>query len=79
MHMKLIVVAIFGILMTLFGLLWFLQGAEIIHLNPILCVSNCEPLTGKSLLWQIVGTVTFLVGVSTIVVCARQARCQRKN
>ena len=79
MSKKLIIVTIFGVVTALLGLLWFLQGAEIIHLNPILCVSNCEPLTGKSLLWQIVGAATFLAGIFTVVVCARRVRRHRKN
>jgi hypothetical protein len=78
MTKKLIIISILGILVALLGLLWFLQGAEIVHLNPILCFSDCVPLTGKSLSWQVIGAVTFLVGIVTVVFCTRQAKPQNK-
>lgn len=60
-------IAVFlGIIMTLLGLLWFLQGSDLIHLKPILCFADCEPITGRSLQWQIIGAVTFVVGAFII-------------
>jgi hypothetical protein len=60
------IVAIIGIIITLLGLLWFLQGTGIIVIPPILCVANCEPLTGPSLIWAISGAITFIIGVLLI-------------
>ena len=56
----------FGIIVTLLGLLWFLQGTGIIHLRPILCVANREPITEPSLVWAVIGAVAFVAGVFLI-------------
>jgi hypothetical protein len=64
--MKKIVLAIVGIIAVLLGLLWFLQGADLVHIKPILCFANCEPVTGKSLTWQITGAIVFAVGIFII-------------
>jgi hypothetical protein len=63
MKIKHVAQLLVGIILTLLGLLWFLQGADVIHLRPILCFADCEVLTGKSLQWQITGAVTFMIGV----------------
>jgi hypothetical protein len=51
-----------GIILLLLGLLWFLQGSDLVHIKPILCFANCTPITGKSMTWQIVGGVVFIMG-----------------
>lgn len=68
MKIKRIAQLIVGIIMTLLGLLWFLQGMDVIHLRPIsiLCFANCELISGKSLQWQITGAVTFIVGILVV-------------
>lgn len=66
MKIKQIVFLLIGVIVTLLGLLWFLQGADIIHPKPLLCFADCEPITGKSLQWQITGVVTFIVGILII-------------
>jgi len=62
MKIKQIVFLLIGVVVASLGLLWFLQGADIIHLKPLLCFANCEPITGKSLPWQIIGAIVFIVG-----------------
>lgn len=62
MNKKSIAAIIFGIILALLGLLWFLQGSDLVHIKPILCFANCEPITGKSLQWQIVGSIVFIIG-----------------
>lgn len=52
-----------GLVLVALGGLWVLQGADIIRIQPILCVANCEPLVGGSLTWLIVGLVTLVIGV----------------
>jgi len=37
---------VFGVALSLLGLLWLLQGADLVHMRPILCVANCKPLEG---------------------------------
>ncbi|MFA5080354.1 MAG: hypothetical protein WC472_01885 [Candidatus Paceibacterota bacterium] len=64
--MKKIALAIVGIIAALLGLLWFLQGADLVHIKPLLCFANCQPVTGKSLTWQITGAIMFIVGIFII-------------
>lgn len=67
MKLKNFVLIIVGTIATLLGLLWFLQGSDIVHLQPILCFANCEPITGKSPLWQVIGAIVFVIGLVVIV------------
>ncbi|GAB3238727.1 hypothetical protein GCM10027447_38300 [Glycomyces halotolerans] len=53
-----------GILISLLGLLWIFQGADLVRIEPILCVADCEPVTGGSLGWLIAGIVTALIGLT---------------
>jgi hypothetical protein len=64
--MNTIVSVIFGIALVSLGLLWFLQGADVLHLEPILCVANCEPLVGGSTNWMIAGIIATVVGALLI-------------
>jgi hypothetical protein len=52
-----------GVAITLLGLLWFLQGADLVHVKPILCFADCEPLVGGSAGWLIAGIVGMIVGM----------------
>jgi hypothetical protein len=52
-----------GIGAVLLGLLWILQGADVVRIRPVLCVADCEPVTGGSPLWLTIGAVTCLVGL----------------
>lgn len=63
MNKKQIMVTIFGIIILSLGLLWFLQGSDLVHIKPVLCFANCQTIIGQSLQWQITGAVTFIIGV----------------
>ena len=63
-----------GVAITLLGLLWFLQGADLVHVKPILCFADCEPLVGGSAGWLIAGIVAMILGVLLIRSGARQTR-----
>jgi len=52
-----------GVLLVALGGLWALQGADLVHVRPILCVADCAPLVGGSATWLIVGLVTLVIGV----------------
>ena len=52
-----------GIVLTAFGVLWTLQGADVIWVKPILCFADCETLVGGSSTWLVVGSVSILIGV----------------
>jgi hypothetical protein len=55
-----------GVALTLLGLLWLLQGADLLHIRPILCVANCKPLEGGSVGWMIAGALVLVVGLLVI-------------
>jgi len=53
---------VFGVALSLLGLLWLLQGADLVHIRPILCVANCKPLEGGSAGWMTAGALLLVVG-----------------
>ena len=63
---------VLGIVFFALGVLWALQGADLIRIKPILCVANCEPLVGGSVTWLIVGVVAIAVGVGVLITAIRQ-------
>jgi hypothetical protein len=67
MNIKHLALLIIGIILTFLGSLWFLQGTGIIHLDPVMCVAECEPITGISPTWTVIGAVTSIVGIVIIV------------
>ena len=52
-----------GILLTSLGVLWTLQGADLVRVKPILCFANCKPLVGGSTIWLGVGLVSIAIGL----------------
>ena len=62
-----------GVSLTALGVLWIVQGAGAVHVRPILCVSNCEPVE-KSLGWLIAGVVAAIVGITVAATSARHLR-----
>ena len=63
-----------GIVLLSLGLLWSLQGADLIRMKPILCVANCEPLVGGAVAWLAVGIVAMSVGLGLLVTSKRRRR-----
>lgn len=61
-----------GIVLASLGLLWVLQGADIIRIEPIGCVTNCEPITGGSPLWFAIGVLSLLAGLLLLGLGARR-------
>ena len=57
---------IVGIILTALGLLWSAQGADLIQIKSILCVANCEPITGGSTLWLSIGIITMVIGLALL-------------
>lgn len=52
-----------GVALTLLGLLWLLQGADLLHVRPILCVADCRPVEGGSIGWMTAGAIVLVLGV----------------
>ena len=65
--MKKIIATIVGAIMALLGLLWFLQGADILHIRPILCFADCEYIAGGSWVWEIAGVFAFAIGGAILI------------
>ncbi|MEO6608177.1 MAG: type II CAAX endopeptidase family protein [Aestuariivirga sp.] len=64
--MKKIIAAIVAVMLVLLGLLWFLQGADILHIWPILCFAGCEYISDGSWVWEIVGFFSFALGIAVL-------------
>jgi hypothetical protein len=63
---------IVGIVLVLLGLLWALQGADLIHIEPVMCVANCEPLIGGSTTWLITGVLVMVAGAGMLYTLKRK-------
>ena len=61
-----------GVISVLLGGLWMLQGLGVVHVRPILCFANCEPIQGASRTWAIVGVLVASAGVSAIYFLAKR-------
>ena len=59
-------VLVVGVISALLGGLWLLQGLGVVHVRPILCFANCEPIQGPSSAWAIVGFLMVTAGVIAI-------------
>jgi len=53
---------IVGIFIASLGVLWVLQGADLIWIKPVLCFADCEPMVGGSKVWLGVGSVSIAIG-----------------
>jgi len=62
-NFKKIAILLIGTIVILLGVLWFLQGAAIIQVCPILCFAECECIKGGSLMWEIIGPMVFFIGI----------------
>ena len=74
-----IVGVLVGVFITFLGLLWFLQGAAIIQMRPILCVANCEPIVGRSPFWAATGVIAFIIGIVVVLFSARRRGTEMNN
>ncbi len=59
---KATVLTILGVIVGILGMLWLVQGLGIIQIDPILCVGDCEPITGRSVQWTVIGAIALFVG-----------------
>ena len=58
---------IIGVIALLLGLLWLVQGLGLVTIPPILCVADCEALTGPDLGWAMAGLGLMLAGAAALV------------
>ena len=64
MNPKAGVLVVLGLIVALLGTLWIVQGLGLIEIGPILCFADCEPITGGSLEWTVIGAIALFVGVA---------------
>ncbi len=64
-----------GAIVALLGMLWLVQGLGIVQIDPILCAGDCEPITGRSVEWTVIGAIASFVG--SIIVRAGLSRVNR--
>jgi len=67
-----IAMIVLGVVIFGLGVLWVLQGANAVHVRPILCVSACKPVSGRSGGWFIAGLISVVIGGAMIVAGARR-------
>ena len=65
---------ILGGIAILLGGLWFLQGADIVRIPPILCVAECEPIEGPEPTWAVIGLVVLAAGGLALAYALRRWR-----
>lgn len=63
-----------GIGVLALGLLWFLQGSALLHIEPVLCTADCTPIVGHQPAWQVAGGVAILLGALAIALAVRKLR-----
>jgi hypothetical protein len=51
-----------GLVITLLGGLWLLQGLGLVNIRPILCFVDCAPIQGPSTTWAVIGAVVLTAG-----------------
>jgi hypothetical protein len=79
MEIKKIVGLVIGAFFALLGLLWFVQGVGLLQVCPVVCVGECECLTGSSLFWTVAGAFLFIVGIAIAVVSMRRFGTSSKS
>jgi hypothetical protein len=51
-----------GLIAAVLGGLWLLQGVGVVHLRPMLCFADCDPVQGPSATWTVVGALVLMAG-----------------
>ena len=46
-----------GLVAVSLGGLWLLQGIGVVHLQPLICFADCEPVQGPSASWAVIGAL----------------------
>jgi hypothetical protein len=67
-------VAVLGALVFAVGCLWLLQGSDVVRIDPVLCVGECEPLVGRQPAWQLTGGAAMVTGALTTGTALRKLR-----
>ncbi len=60
------VALVFGVTASLLGGLWLLQGLDVVHVRPMLCFSDCAPVSVASPKWTMIGAGLLAVGLASV-------------
>jgi hypothetical protein len=71
-RLKHVAITIIGLILVILGLLWFLQGTAILDVCPVLCFADCECITGGSMLWEIAGAITLIIGIAVVYISVKR-------
>lgn len=63
-----------GVGVVALGTLWFLQGSDVVHIEPVLCVGECEPVVGHHPEWQLAGVGAVVAGGLATGLAVRKLR-----
>lgn len=61
-----------GLGVAALGTLWFLQGSDLVHMQPVLCAADCEPVVGHQPAWQLAGAAAVSAGGFASIVAVRK-------
>lgn len=68
-------VSVAGIGVVALGVFWFLQGSDLVHVEPILCAADCEPVAGHKPAWQVAGGGAVIAGtIATLLAVGKLRR-----
>ena len=70
--MKKIALAIVGVILSLLGGLWLVQGLGLVHIEPVACVTACETLEGPSPMWAAIGALVLVAGLASLFFAFRR-------
>lgn len=71
-------IGLISVLALLLGLLWLLQGLGVVHVQPILCFADCEPIQKPSVVWAVVGGILAVAGAVMILRVIREYKLRPK-
>jgi membrane-bound ClpP family serine protease len=54
------------------GGLWLLQGLNLVHMGPLLCVAECQTVEKGSVVWTNVGALVLVVGLAALAHAAHR-------
>lgn len=72
-------VTVVGVVVAALGVLWFLQGSDLVRIDPIACVADCEPIAGHQPGWQLAGAVAVLIGALATSAAIKKLRAAQKH
>ncbi|HTS88724.1 MAG TPA: hypothetical protein VMG41_09555 [Gemmatimonadales bacterium] len=60
-----------GVVLVALGLLWLMQGLDVVRVCPLLCFVDCKCVSGSSPLWAGIGAVAVAVGAVSVYLAVR--------